>query len=84
MISCRQQPQIESQTAGFHHAIGAGLCDGLGFKVTRLGGLGNLRTARDICKVRSLPHACDDGFGGDIISAACAHVGATVETHLSV
>lgn len=64
-------------------AIGAGLCDGFGFKVTRLGGLGNLRTARDICKVRSLPHTCDDGFGGDIISAACAHAGATVEAHLN-
>ena len=64
-------------------AIGAGLCDGFGFKVSRLGGLGNLRTARDICKVRSLPHTCDDGFGGDIISAACAHAGATVETHLN-
>ena len=65
------------------YAIGCGLCDGFGFKVSRLGGLGNLRTARDICKVRSLPHTCDDGFGGDIISAACAHVGATVEPYLN-
>ena len=65
------------------YAIGSGLCDGFGFKVSRLGGLGNLRTARDICKVRSLPHTCDDGFGGDIIAAACAHAGATVEAHLN-
>ena len=64
-------------------AIGSGLCDGFGFKVSRLGGLSNLRTARDLCKLRSLPHTCDDGFGGDIISAACAHAGATVETHLN-
>ena len=64
-------------------AIGAGLCDGFGFKVSRLGGLSNLRTARDICKVRSLPHTCDDGFGGDIIAAACVHIGATVEQHLN-
>ena len=65
------------------NAIGSGLCDGFGFKVSRLGGLSNLRTARDICKVRSLPHTCDDGFGSDIISAACAHAGATVEPHLN-
>lgn len=33
---------------------------------------------RDICDARSLPHTCDDAWGGDIIAAACVHVGATV------
>ena len=64
-------------------AVGSGLCDGFGFKIGRLGGLSSLRTARDICKSRSLPHTCDDGFGGDIIAAACVHAGATVEAHLN-
>ncbi len=64
-------------------AVGEGVCDGFGFKVTRLGGLGNLRVARDICKARSMPHTCDDAWGGDIIAAACVHMGATVSPRLN-
>ena len=60
-------------------AIGEGFCDGFGLKVTRLGGLSTMRTVRDLCKVRSMPHTCDDSWGGDIIAAACLHMGATVE-----
>ena len=63
--------------------IGRGLCDGFGFKLTRLGGLTNMRTVREICHVRSLPHTCDDSWGGDIIAAACVHMGSTVNQHLS-
>jgi L-alanine-DL-glutamate epimerase-like enolase superfamily enzyme len=63
-------------------AIATGIADGFGFKVTRLGGLSNMATARDMCALRSLPHSCDDAWGGDIIAAACAHVGATVDPRL--
>jgi L-alanine-DL-glutamate epimerase-like enolase superfamily enzyme len=63
-------------------AISMGLCDGFGFKVTRLGGLMAMSTVRDICEIRSLPHTCDDAWGGDIIAAACVHVGATVNPKL--
>ena len=52
-------------------AIGSGICDGFGLKVTRLGGLSVMRTVRELCAVRSLPHTCDDAWGGDIIAAAC-------------
>ena len=51
-------------------AIGSGICDGFGLKVTRLGGLSVMRTVRELCAVRSLPHTCDDAWGGDIIAAA--------------
>jgi len=64
-------------------AVGRGLCDGFGLKVTRLGGLTNMRTVREVCQVRSLPHTCDDSWGGDIIAAACTHIGATVEPRLN-
>ena len=37
---------------------------------------------RDICEARSLPHTCDDSWGGDIIAAACTHIGATVNPRL--
>lgn len=59
-------------------AISTGLVDGFGMKLTRVGGISALRTIRDICDARSLPHTCDDSWGGDIIAAACVHVGATV------
>ena len=58
------------------------VCYGFGLKVTRLGGLGTIATVRDICAARSLPHTCDDAWGGDIIAAACVHVGATVQPRL--
>jgi L-alanine-DL-glutamate epimerase-like enolase superfamily enzyme len=29
-----------------------------------------------------MPHTCDDSWGGDIIAAACVHVGATVHPPL--
>lgn len=60
-------------------AVSLGIADGFGFKVTRLGGLSRMMTARDICAIRSLPHSCDDAWGGDIIAAACVHLGSTVD-----
>jgi L-alanine-DL-glutamate epimerase-like enolase superfamily enzyme len=63
-------------------AAGTGLVDGFGMKVTRIGGLHPMRAFRDICEARNLPHTCDDSWGGDIIAAACTHVGATVRPDL--
>ncbi|TPJ72773.1 mandelate racemase/muconate lactonizing enzyme family protein [Mesorhizobium sp. B2-6-2] len=60
-------------------AISLGIADGFGFKVTRLGGLTKMTAVRDLCAIRSLPHSCDDAWGGDIIAAACVHLAATVE-----
>ncbi|MEX3955455.1 mandelate racemase/muconate lactonizing enzyme family protein [Trinickia sp. EG282A] len=59
-------------------AAGTGLVDGFGMKVTRLGGLHPFRAFRDLCVARNLPTTCDDAWGGDLIAAACAHIGATV------
>lgn len=59
-------------------AVSGGLVDGFGIKLTRVGGISALSTVRDICGARGLPHTCDDAWGGDIIAAACVHVGATV------
>lgn len=63
-------------------AAGTGLVDGFGMKVTRIGGLQPMTAFRDICEARSLPHTCDDSWGGDIIAAACTHIGATVNPRL--
>ena len=58
-------------------------CDGFGLKLTRLGGISKMRTARDICAAQNIPHTCDDSWGGDIIAAACVHLGATVKEKLN-
>ncbi|WP_170468866.1 mandelate racemase/muconate lactonizing enzyme family protein [Ruegeria arenilitoris] len=63
-------------------AAGTGLVDGFGMKVTRIGGLQPMRAFRDVCEARNLPHTCDDSWGGDIIAAACTHIGATVRPEL--
>lgn len=63
-------------------AAGTGLVDGFGMKVTRIGGLQNMRTFRDICEARNLPHTCDDSWGGDIIAAACTQIASTVQPNL--
>ncbi|MCF1595859.1 mandelate racemase/muconate lactonizing enzyme family protein [Streptomyces muensis] len=63
-------------------AAGTGLVDGFGMKVTRIGGLHPMRAFRDLCAARNLPHTCDDSWGGDIIAAACTHIGATVAPEL--
>ena len=63
------------------NVVGSGLVDGFGLKLTRLAGLQPMTTVRDICAARNLPHTCDE-FGGDIIAAACTHLGATVHPDL--
>lgn len=63
-------------------AIALGAADGFGFKVTRLGGLTKAAQARDLCALRSLPHSCDDAWGGDVIAAACVYLAAAVEPRL--
>ena len=64
-------------------AVGEGICDGFGMKVTRIGGLSAMAAFRDVCEAWSLPHTCDDSWGGDIIAAACTHIGATVAPRLN-
>lgn len=63
-------------------SIADGVADGFGMKLTRIGGITPMQTVRDICSARGLPHTSDDNWGGDIIAAACVHVGATVEPRL--
>ncbi len=63
-------------------AAATSLVDGFGMKVSRIGGLHYMRAFRDLCEARNLPHTCDDAWGGDIVSAACTHIAATVAPRL--
>lgn len=96
---CNTVEEIASIRDRLHHAVyldeaavdlntvitaaGQGLCDGFSMKVTRLGGLRPMATFRDLCAARSLPHSSDDAWGGDLIAAACTHLGATVSPRLN-
>jgi L-alanine-DL-glutamate epimerase-like enolase superfamily enzyme len=62
--------------------IGSGIADGFGMKITRIGGLQAMSLFSGICEARNLPHTCDDAWGGDIIAAACVHMGATIKPTL--
>ncbi|MEC8275968.1 MAG: enolase C-terminal domain-like protein, partial [Pseudomonadota bacterium] len=59
-------------------AAGQGLVEGFGIKLTRMGGLGPMAAARDICRAGGLRHTCDDSWGGDVVAAACVQVAASV------
>lgn len=63
--------------------ISNGLADGFGLKLTRLGGLTNMRAVRDLCMATRTPMSCDDAWGGDIIAAAGVALGATLAPHFS-
>ncbi|MCF8088214.1 MAG: mandelate racemase/muconate lactonizing enzyme family protein [Desulfotignum sp.] len=63
-------------------AVSDHLADGFGFKVTRLGGISAMLTVREVCREMKKPMTCDDAWGGDIVAAACVHLGATVEPGL--
>lgn len=65
-----------------NRAIANGFAQGFGLKITRVGGLSAFRTIRDTCDAYNIPHTCDDAWGGDVIAAACVHVGATVRPRL--
>lgn len=96
---CNTIEEIDSIRDRVHHAVyldeaaidldtvitaaGRRRCDGFSMKVTRLGGLRPMAVFRDVCEARSMPHSSDDAWGGDIIAAACTHIGATVAPHLN-
>ena len=89
MVTIRSQiahPMILDETlqdlGDVLRAISLRVCDGFGLKLTRMGGLNAMATIRDICEVRSIPHTCEDTWGGDIVAAAVLHIAATVEPHL--
>lgn len=63
-------------------AISLNICDSFGLKLTRLGGLNAMATIRDICEARGITHTVEDSWGGDILSAAILHFGATVKPEL--
>lgn len=63
-------------------AIRDNAADGFGMKQSRVGGISRMRTIRDICAVAGLPMTADDSWGGDLVAAACSHIGASMDPGL--
>jgi len=63
-------------------AIGDNAADGFGMKQSRVGGLSQMRTIRDVCAAAGLPMTSDDTWGGDLVAASCLHLGATMQPAL--
>ncbi len=62
--------------------IADGTASAFGIKLSRVGGLSPVMGLRELCASARVPMSTDDAWGGDIMAAACAHLGATVDPRL--
>ena len=51
-----------------------GAMDVINLKISKVGGLTKARQIRDLCVTLNLPMTIEDSWGGDIITAAIAHL----------
>ncbi|MEM9058110.1 MAG: enolase C-terminal domain-like protein, partial [Pseudomonadota bacterium] len=51
-----------------------GAMDAINLKISKVGGLSRARLIRDLCIALDLPMTIEDSWGGDIITAAIAHL----------
>ncbi len=51
-----------------------GAMDAVNLKISKLGGLSKTRTLRDVCVELDIPMTIEDSWGGDITTAAIAHL----------
>jgi cis-L-3-hydroxyproline dehydratase len=56
------------------HAHRAGAMDAVNIKISKLGGIANARLLRDLCCHLGLAMTIEDSWGGDITTAAIAHL----------
>ncbi|WP_290703057.1 mandelate racemase/muconate lactonizing enzyme family protein [Amphritea sp.] len=63
-------------------AISDNAADGFGMKQSRVGGISQMRTIRDVCASAGLPMTSDDSWGGDLVASACLQLGATMQPNL--
>jgi L-alanine-DL-glutamate epimerase-like enolase superfamily enzyme len=70
------------EVADIVRARQAGAVDGLRLKLTRFGGITPVRRARDLAMTFGLPLTIEDSGGGDVVSAATAHLAASIPPKL--
>ena len=59
-----------------------GAMDVVNLKISKLGGITKLRQARDLCVSMGIAMTIEDSWGGDIITAAIAHLAHSTPTEL--
>ena len=59
-----------------------GAMDVINLKISKVGGLSKARQIRDLCATFNLPMTIEDSWGGDIITAAIAHLAHSTPEHL--
>ncbi len=59
-----------------------GAMDVINLKISKVGGLTRARQIRDLCVTLNLPMTIEDSWGGDIITAAIAHLAHSTPEHL--
>ena len=55
-------------------ACNDGAMDAINLKISKLGGISKARLIRDVCISQNIPMTIEDSWGGDIITAAIAHL----------
>jgi L-alanine-DL-glutamate epimerase-like enolase superfamily enzyme len=55
-------------------ALGDGAMDAINLKISKVGGLTRARLIRDLCVARGVAMTIEDSWGGDITTAAIAHL----------
>lgn len=55
-------------------ALGDGAMDVINLKISKVGGLSKARQIRDLCLSAGIPMTIEDTWGGDIVTAAIAHL----------
>ncbi len=61
-------------------AIGDRACDVVNLKISKLGGLTKIKQARDLCVASGIAMTLEDSWGGDITTAAIAHLAHSTPT----
>jgi cis-L-3-hydroxyproline dehydratase len=64
------------------HARDAGAADAVRLKLSRFGGITPVRRARDLAIAFGLPLTIEDSGGGDVVSAATAHLACSIPARL--
>ena len=63
-------------------AINDGAMDVVNLKISKLGGLTKIKQARDLCISAGIAMTLEDSWGGDIVTAAIAHLAHSTPTEL--
>jgi L-alanine-DL-glutamate epimerase-like enolase superfamily enzyme len=69
---------IDALLRGHHD----GAMDAINLKISKVGGLTKARQVRDLCVALNIPMTIEDSWGGDIITAAIAHLAHSTPEHL--